>query len=429
MGKTVSWTGSGPDPAPFAFAPAPGEVQGLVLRDGALSALSFGVYRFWMKTHLRALIWRRTALAGDPFEYDGTPTELLRGALIAIVALSIGLLAFNLALAWAGLALWDSWSPGLSVVFSAAALAPVVEFARFAARRYRLRRTRWRGLRFGMDGAAATHLRIWLFWSLVMILTLGLARPWLRVARERYLTLSMLYGDARFGFEGRAHAIFREWLATWLAALVAFAAIVILRRVIVVVSVHGVRFDVMSFVTPLLALALGWMVFRFWCAYRAAELSLFMSARRVRGLRVSCAFAAEGLLRPARAVVGRAILGGAALAAMLIAFATLMLRLAVAAEGGDPADFALSVDLSLLGRFQTLPGRGLFLFTAWINYAATALFLMWLWEAIWRPRVHAALMAASAASGLESLSDIRQRPEERAIMAEGFADALDVAGL
>lgn len=422
-------TAKEPGPDRFRFAPEPGEVGDLVLRAGALSALSFGAYRFWMKTRLRALIWGRTTLAGDPFEYDGTAGELLRGALIAVLALAVGLMGFNLALAWAGLALWDSWSPGLSAALSALALAPVVEFARFAARRYRLRRTRWRGLRFGMDGSALVHLRIWLFWSLVMAATLGLARPWLRVARERSMSRAMLYGDARFAFEGAARTIFRDWLAVWLAALVVFAALVLLRRISFGVIIHGTPVNIMAFATPLVTAALAWVLFRFWCRYRAAELALFMSARRVRGVRIRCDFTAAGLLRPARAVIGRAILVGALGAVLLISFASLMLRLAVWAEGADPADFALSVDLSLLGRFETLPGRGVFLFAAWINYAATVLFFMWLMEAVWRPRVHAALMAASAATGLETLADVAQRPEERAIAAEGFADALDVAGL
>lgn len=54
---------------------------------------------------------------------------------------------------------------------------------------------------------------------------------------------------------------------------------------------------------------------------------------------------------------------------------------------------------------------------------------MWLWQAVWWPRVHGNLMAASTATGLETLADVRQRPEEKTIAAEGFADALDVAGL
>lgn len=321
------------EPAPFRFAPAQGELQDLVLRDGAISALSFGAYRFWMKTHLRGLIWRRTTLGGDPFEYDGTALELLRGALIAVLALSSGLLVFNLGLAYVGLALWSSWSPGLSAALSAIAILPVLEFARFAARRYRLRRTRWRGLRFGMDGSVFAFLRIWLGWSLLMALTLGLSRPWLRVARERYLSRAMLYGDARFDFEGGARGIFRDWLSVWFAAMMALGAYMLVRQIRFGVIYGGVRVDIMSFATPVIALILAWLVFRLWCRYRAMELALFMSARRVRGVRIACDLDERGLIRPALATLVRAILAGAVLAVLLIAFATLMLRLAVAIEG------------------------------------------------------------------------------------------------
>ncbi|WP_340108537.1 DUF898 family protein [Pikeienuella sp. HZG-20] len=417
------------DQGAFRFAPAPGEVQDLILRDGAISALSFGVYRFWMNTHFRRLIWRRTTLAGDPFEYDGTALELARGVFLAVLALSVVFLLFNFALGYVGLALWDAWSPQASALLSALAFTPILEFARFGARRYRLRRTRWRGLRFGMNGSAGAFMRIWLKWALIMVLTLGLARPWLRVARERCMTEAMVYGDADFSFDGSARAIFMDWLRLWLAAVAAFAAYSIIRRVHFGFVHDGARIDVMSFLVPLIGAGLIWFVFRFWCHYRAAELRLFMTARRIKGVRISCDFNAKGLLRPAWATIGRAIVVGALLALLLFSFASLALRLAVAAEGADPAGFALSLDLSMLGRFQSFGARAIFLGAAWLNYAATVLFLIWLWQAVWWPRVHGELMAATTASGLSTLADVRQRPAETAIGAEGFADALGVAGL
>src|SRR4051812_8455825 len=64
-----------------------GELAGLVLRSAGLSLLTFGFYRFWGRTRIRAYLWSRLSLAGERFEYDGTPGEKLRRFLVALVVL------------------------------------------------------------------------------------------------------------------------------------------------------------------------------------------------------------------------------------------------------------------------------------------------------------------------------------------------------
>lgn len=417
------------DQADFAFSPMPGEAQTLVLRNGAISAFTFGAWRFWFKTRYRRMIWGRTTLGGDPFEYDGKALELLRGTIIAVLFLAFTILGFNLLLGYVGLAFWKSVSPAASAALTALSILPILEFARFRARRYRLLRTRWRGLRFGMEGSSFQYLRIWAGWSLAMAATLGLARPWLRVARERYMTNHMFYGDARFSFEGRARSLFLDWLRVWFAAFAGFGALTALRQIRFFFAYGGVKIDVMSFLYPAFGVLIVWLLFRLWCEYRAAELRLFMTARRLREVRIVCAFKREDLTSPAIITIGRAIPAGILLAILLFSFASLMLWLAVVVEGADPATVRLSLDPALLDRFATLGGRAIFLLAAWVNYALSVLFLIWLFQAVYYPRAHGLLMAASAASGLSSLASVRQRPAADQIEAEGFADALDASGL
>ncbi len=415
--------------ARFAFTPAPGEVARVTLRWGALSALTFGAGRFWFKTAQRRLIWRRTTLAGDPFEYDGSAYELLRGTALAVFLLGLALVAYNLILALFGLAVWGTVSAPATALLNLLALLPLFEFAKWRARRYRLIRTKWRGLRFGMAPGAAGFLRVWLIQAALMALSFGLSRPWLRVARERYMTERMVWGDARFHFIGEARPLLHPWLRVWFAAAAAFGAIALIRTFALEVRTGGLTIDVASLLRPPLILLVLWLLLRIWLRYRAAELRLFMEGRRIEGVRIHCRLAPEALTAAAWRTIWRGALVGAIATLLILIAASAALQAAIAVEGGDPADYAFSLNISLLGRFQTFWGQAIFALAAWLNYGVSVLFLIWVFQAQWLPRAHGALMAATSATGLESLAHVRQRQEEDQIEADGFADALDAGGL
>lgn len=420
---------TGPAEARFAFAPEPGEAERLALRLGALSAFTFGAGRFWFKTAQRRMLWRRTSLGGDPFEYDGTALELLRGTALAALLLGLVLVLFNLGLAGFGLAAWGTVSAPATAFLNFVALLPLFELAKWRARRWRLLRTRWRGVRFGMAPGAAGFIRVWLLHALLTAATLGLARPWLRVARERHMTGRMLWGDARFRFEGSARALFGPWLAVWAGALAAFAALTALRAATLVVRGDGFAVDLGSFLRAPLAALILVALLGLWLRWRAAELRFFMEARRIADVRFRCRLAPPALWRAALSTWRRGLAGGIVVALILLSTATLALRLAVWFEGADPADFPLSLDLARLDRFSEPAAQAVFLAAVWTNYGLSVLWFIWVSEGLWRPRAHAALMAATTATGLESLAHVRSRPGADQIEADGLADALDAGGL
>ena len=143
--------GSPPSPLPGNPPPLPGLVRfvgpewaywQLRIKGAALLLVTLGIYRFWLMTDVRRFLWSNTEIAGETLEYDGLATELLVVFLFAIallipiyVAIALASLELDLpdyASALGGLALF--------VVFG--------EFARYRARRYRLTRTVFRGVRF-----------------------------------------------------------------------------------------------------------------------------------------------------------------------------------------------------------------------------------------------------------------------------------------
>jgi uncharacterized membrane protein YjgN (DUF898 family) len=152
----------------------------LLIRGAALLMLTLGIYRFWLVTDVRRFLWSNTEIAGEPLEYSGTPLELLLGFLIAIAILIP---------VYAGifLAALDLGTIGkLSGATGFAALGIIGQYAIYRARRYRLTRTIFRGLRFHQEGSAWAFAFRAVAWWAVTALTLGLAYPFQVASLERY---------------------------------------------------------------------------------------------------------------------------------------------------------------------------------------------------------------------------------------------------
>src|ERR1700688_1168320 len=134
-------------PASGAFAGERGEFRRLVTRGALLELVTVGFYRFWLATDIRRHLWSHTSVDGDGFEYTGRAKELLIGFLFALAILVPVYLAYFLV--------------GLEAErLKAFASFPLIaffyvfgQFAIYRARRYRLTRTAWRGVRFWMTGS------------------------------------------------------------------------------------------------------------------------------------------------------------------------------------------------------------------------------------------------------------------------------------
>lgn len=221
-----------------ANAPAPGSGVGrfvgatrpfarLIARGSVLLMLTLGIYRFWLTTDIRRFLWANTEVAGDGLEYIGTARELLLGFLIAVVIL----LPINGAIFFAAL--------GLGVIGQiTGALALVVlalfsQYALYRARRYRLTRTVFRGLRFYQDGSAWRYAVCALFWWGMTIVTLGLAYPFGQASLERMKMRHTHYGDLPARFEGSGFTLFFRGLPMWLVVVGPFVFGLFLMTVVV----------------------------------------------------------------------------------------------------------------------------------------------------------------------------------------------------
>ena len=191
------------------------EFRRLVTKGALLELVTAGFYRFWLATRIRRYLWGGTLLGGDPLEYLGTGRELLYGFLFALAILAPIYLAYLLI----GLAA-ESYKAFASVPLALFFIA-FGQFALYRARRYRLHRTAWRGLRFGMGGSGWAYSWRAMLWGAAIIVSLGLALPWAEAALERYKMRNTYYGELEGSFVGRGWDLFKRGWWIWLAALFA----------------------------------------------------------------------------------------------------------------------------------------------------------------------------------------------------------------
>lgn len=195
------------------FIGAPGAYWRLLFRGAALLAITLGIYRFWFATDVRRFLWSNTEIAGETLEYSGTATELLIGFLIAIAVL----VPLNLALFIAALSL------GTVGQFASTLSFPLLfflgQFAIFRARRYRLTRTIYRGVRCHQDGSAVRFAICASFWWILIVLTLGLAYPFAQSRLERFKMRHTYFGNLQGRFEGSGWRLFFRGLIMWLVVV------------------------------------------------------------------------------------------------------------------------------------------------------------------------------------------------------------------
>ena len=212
-----------------------GPLAGITVSNAVFTFATLGVYRFWGKARLRRYLWSRVSFLGDRLEFTGRGIELFIGFLIALVFL---VPLFGIPQAVQIFFPNDFELQGLVGFVQALAIYFLIPVALFRARRYRLTRTRWRGIRGGQTGSAFRYgLRVFAF-SLLAGLSLMLAYPWCSVAIQRYKIDHTWFGDRKLSFHGRGQDLVRPWLLTWAAVMLGFGlgAYIIFRGVMSAMS-------------------------------------------------------------------------------------------------------------------------------------------------------------------------------------------------
>ncbi|KRR22192.1 DUF898 family protein [Bradyrhizobium retamae] len=366
-----------PPPMPVAFSGSRGEFFDLVKRGAGLEFVTLGFYRFWLLTDIRRHLWANTHVYGDAAEYTGRGKELLIGFLVALAILVPVYLGYFLV--------------GLEAEhIQAFASIPLIaffyvfgQFAIYRARRYRLTRTVWRGLRFWMTGSGWAYAARATLWGLLSALTLGLALPWRAAALERYKMRHTFYGDLQGSFEGRGWEFFKRGWWLWLLAPVAMM------------------------VYPLAPFIYG--------AFKAIEWRWWLSGIRFGGVRVESSLPKSALIGLYWKVIGWIVVLGLVFSAYLALAAVL-----VASMSGDSfSEFFKSQEFAKSIPLLVLAGIGYLAFALAMNIVIRVYLLRDLWVRV---------LGSINVSGIETAANVSARGGMANALGEGFADGLDVGG-
>jgi uncharacterized membrane protein YjgN (DUF898 family) len=198
----------------LTFNGAGGALFGIQIVNACLTLLTLGVYYFWGKAKVRAYLLSQTEFEGDRFAYHGTGKEMFLGYLKAMLLIGLPVLLLKLPeLLGAHVALQAAAQ--LLLVVLVGVFVPV---AMVGARRYRLSRTSWRGIRFSFRGPTREFVNLFLNGSLLTTLTLGIYYPYFVVRRQAFMVSHSYLGSQRFGFDGRG----RELLGPCVGAALLF---------------------------------------------------------------------------------------------------------------------------------------------------------------------------------------------------------------
>jgi uncharacterized membrane protein YjgN (DUF898 family) len=402
----------------------------LLLRIGLLNIVTLGFYRFWGKTRLRASFWSALSIGGERFEYTGRPIELLLGFLMTLAILAP--LYGAASVAQVAAAVSGPTAVALVQIGTVLAVMLLWPIAVYRARRYRLSRTLWRGIRFGQDGSAVRYSAMTLGYWVLTIATLWLAYPWMRVALQRYKMRHTRYGQTKFDFDVRGSALFFDWFMAWaalVATLVALGA---------TVSVIGGAYDAPTGAAPEATLRAYFEAMRDSFAPLALAAAALFGALVASGLLLVRYYLAEirlffggttlaGVSFAAHPSVGVVVSIGliAAMTFVCIALGTIVLIAGPAILAGI-ATARGALDASDARAYAALIG-GI------VAVAMVPLFFFFLMPMLRYVFVYVPflrhLTSVVAISDLGALDAVVQDEGERPKTGEGLADALDVGGI
>ncbi|MCW3780563.1 YjgN family protein [Defluviimonas salinarum] len=382
-----------------------GPLFGLAFRTALLTLLTLGIYRFWAKTRIRKYIWSSIRLGGDTLEYTGTGLEKFLGFLVAVVVLAVYLGLVQLVLFYFGLHFVVEPQTEAEILMQMSvfylsffALVPLMLFARYRARRYMLARTRFRGIRFGMDKAAWGYVWRAIGHGILTFLSLGLLLPRQTFWLEKYKTDRSHYGDTRFVQGGK-------WTALYPAMRGYFLGFALLVASIVYIAMSRLgsadRIAVAQFL-PLGLLA----VFGFGFVYYRVHSFRYLTAQK------TLAGAVGFLALPRTGRVLGIYIVGALVVGLIVSFIFGVI-------GGV---FAVSVAAAENG---ATPGAGSIVIIAALYLVALAMLGALALVFIIQP-VIAHFTETMTVLNPAALDAVRQRAHDAGADAEGFADALDL---
>ena len=209
------------DDSAFAFEGNWREYAPIAFTNLLLTIVTLGIYRFWATARTRRYLWSGSRFVDEHLEWTGTGKELLIGFLLVLGLFAIPF--FVIAQIAQALALQGETAiAGVLGILGWLTIFYLGGLAKYRALRYRLARTRWRGIRGGSDDQGLGYGVSYMGKTFIGTLPLGLMIPWSMTSlwNERWNRLS--FGPFPFAAHADWGPVFKRFLLFYLSPVLLF---------------------------------------------------------------------------------------------------------------------------------------------------------------------------------------------------------------
>ena len=201
-------------PVPVEFTGTASEYFRIWIVNLGLTLLTLGIYSAWAKVRTRQYLYGNLRIDGSAFEYTADPMKILIGRLIV----GAGAAAYALTLHFA-----RPFAIGIALLFFLASPWIAVR-----ALSFNHRNTRWRNLRFAFRGSYRDAAGVYVGWTLLSGVSLGLLVPVAHHRRHAFLIDNSYYGAERFSFRQDSRSYYPPYLRAGLAVVLSFVGAIAL---------------------------------------------------------------------------------------------------------------------------------------------------------------------------------------------------------
>ncbi len=209
---TTSGSAEPVGPRRLTFHGSGGTLFGIYVVNILLTIATFGAYRFCGRVKIRRFLLSQTGFEGDRFAYHGTGKELLLGFVKALLFVGLPITALSAAARLSG----DRTIHIATQAFTSLLVFLFIPIAMVGARRYRLSRTSWRGIRFSFRGRVWAFVKVFVVASILSTLTLTLYYPFFQTRQQGFLVSHSYFGRRPFRFDGRGRDLFGAYVVALL---------------------------------------------------------------------------------------------------------------------------------------------------------------------------------------------------------------------
>lgn len=195
----------------FTFTGNAKEYFGIWIVNSLLRVVTLGLYSPWAKVRKRRYFHGNTLLDDAPFDYLADPLAIFKGWFIAGTLFGLYSILSNVSELASGI---------LSALFAA-----VYPWVVVRARIFALRNTTHRNIHFSFKPNYREAYKVYLWWPLLVPLTLGLLLPHVLYLQQRFAVENSSYGTTPFQFDATPKQYDRLFLPLLIAVPLSLAAI------------------------------------------------------------------------------------------------------------------------------------------------------------------------------------------------------------